>query len=240
MGKLTRFMAAAAWAVVNTATAQELTITNARIIVRDGGDRKGSIVVRDGKDRVGCRRRTTTKAGKVIDAKGMSAMAGFIDAHRHINAREPKTEMQRLLEAGFTTVLSGGGAPEPLVALRAETAGPHVPCDGNELAVGLREAIRERQGCQRTADGDGTLLGVKYTGELILSPVPVPLKTNCWCCALLDEGSKVGVGVQVHATSTSAMDAAVANGVKLLVHIPNKNWITKRRRRRWPPQRPRC
>ena len=26
--------------------------------------------------------------------------------------------MQKLLEAGFTTVLSGGGAPEPLIALR--------------------------------------------------------------------------------------------------------------------------
>jgi imidazolonepropionase-like amidohydrolase len=44
---------------------------------------------------------------------------------------------------------------------------------------------------------------------------------------VLDEGRKAGVGVQVHATSTSAMDAAVANGVELLVHIPNKNWITR-------------
>ena len=49
-------------------------------------------------------------------------MAGFIDAHRHISARDTKTEMQRLLEAGFTTVLSGGGAPEPLVALRDQTS----------------------------------------------------------------------------------------------------------------------
>jgi imidazolonepropionase-like amidohydrolase len=69
---------------------------------------------------------------------------------------------------------------------------------------------------------------VKFTGELILSPVPGPTPQELQVLrAMLDEGRKVGVGVQVHATSTSAMVAAVNNGVELLVHIPNKNWITK-------------
>ena len=50
-------------------------------------------------------------------------------------------------------------------------------------------------------------LGVKYTGELILSPVPGPTQQELLVLrAMLDEGSKLGVGVQVHATSTSAMD----------------------------------
>ena len=144
MGKLahTLFVAAAAWAVVTAATAQELTITNARIIVRDGTViEKGSIVVRDGKIVSVAAGAPTAKAGKVIDAKGMSAMAGFIDAHRHINAREPKTEMQRLLEAGFTTVLSGGGAPEPLVQLRKDIDsgvinGPRIIPSGGTFPLG--------------------------------------------------------------------------------------------------------
>ena len=79
------------------ATAQELTITNARIIVRDGTViEKGSLVIRGGKIVSVAAGAPTEKAGKVIDAKGMTAMAGFIDAHRHINAREPRTEMQQI------------------------------------------------------------------------------------------------------------------------------------------------
>src|SRR5512139_3230494 len=102
------------------AQAQELTITNARIIVGNGDViGNGSIVVRGGRiDSVSAGKPART-AGRVIDARGGSLMPGFIDAHRHITLRpDAKTEMRRLLEAGFTTVLSGGGAPEPLVAVR--------------------------------------------------------------------------------------------------------------------------
>lgn len=211
------------------AIAQELTITNARIVVRDGTViERGSIVVRDGKIVSVVAGAPAMKAGKVIDARGMSAMAGFIDGHRHINARDPKKEMQRLLEAGFTTVLSGGGAPEPLVALRADIDkgainGPRIIPSGGTFPLGRATEETGRAEIRRLAQ-----LGVKYTGELILTPVPGPTEQELLVLrAMLDEGSKAGVGVQVHATSTSAMDAAVANGVKLLVHIPNKNWITR-------------
>ena len=58
-------------------------------------------------------------SGQVIDAKGMSAMAGFIDAHRHINTGpEEKAQMQRQLEAGYTTILSGGGPGDGNLTLR--------------------------------------------------------------------------------------------------------------------------
>jgi imidazolonepropionase-like amidohydrolase len=232
MGKQTRtiFLAAAAFLTFAVpAAAQELTITNARIIVRDGTViEKGSLVIRGGKIVSVAAGAPTAKAGKVIDAKGMSAMAGFIDAHRHINAREPKTEMQRLLEAGFTTVLSGGGAPEPLLQLRKDIDsglinGPRIIPSGGTFPLGRATEETGRAEIRKLAQ-----MGVKYTGELILSPVPGPTENELLVLrAMLDEGNKVGVGVQVHATSTSAMDAAVANGVKLLVHIPNKNWITK-------------
>jgi imidazolonepropionase-like amidohydrolase len=45
--------------------------------------------------------------------------------------------------------------------------------------------------------------------------------------AVLDEGKKVGVNVQVHAVSSPAMNAAVEMGIPLLVHLPNKDWVSK-------------
>src|SRR5262245_37918090 len=65
--------------------AQDLAITNARIIVGNGTviDR-GSIVIRGG-------RIASVRAGagnvsgiQTIDVPGMTAMVGFIDGHRHI------------------------------------------------------------------------------------------------------------------------------------------------------------
>src|SRR3984957_18565802 len=85
--------------------AQDLTITNARIIVANGGViERGSIVVRAGKIVSVASGGPSAASGKVIDAKGMTAMPGFIDGHRHINTGpNEKSQMQALLEAGYTT-----------------------------------------------------------------------------------------------------------------------------------------
>src|SRR5690242_19728744 len=65
--------------------AQDVAITNARIIVGNGTVvPSGTIVVRAGKI-VSAGAGASTQGLKVIDAKGMSAMPGFIDAHKHIN-----------------------------------------------------------------------------------------------------------------------------------------------------------
>src|SRR5215831_3149126 len=94
-----------------TLSAQDLTITNARIVVANGTViERGSIVVRAGKIVSVTPGAPPTTSGQTIDAKGMSAMPGFIDAHRHINTGpNEKAQMQALLEAGYTTILSGGG-----------------------------------------------------------------------------------------------------------------------------------
>src|SRR5262245_2939193 len=100
--------------------AQDLTITNARIIVANGTviDR-GSIVVRAGKIVSVAAGAPSETSGVTIDAKGMSAMPGFIDAHRHINTGpNEKSQMQAQLEAGYTTILSGGGPAEGNITLR--------------------------------------------------------------------------------------------------------------------------
>src|SRR3954471_9846919 len=100
--------------------AQDLTITNARIVVANGTViERGSIVVRGGKIVSAAAGAPTATAGPVIDAKGMSAMPGFIDAHRHINTgANEKAQMQAQLEAGYTTILSGGGPAEGNITLR--------------------------------------------------------------------------------------------------------------------------
>src|SRR5215471_6859245 len=81
---------------VATVFAQDATITNARIVVANGTViERGSIVVSGGKIVSVAAGAPATTSGKVIDAKGMTAMPGFIDAHRHINtSANEKAEMQ--------------------------------------------------------------------------------------------------------------------------------------------------
>ena len=128
-------------------SAQNLTITNARIIDGTGSViPQGSVVVREGRivsvspgtpqSRAG--------AGPTIDAKGMTVMPGFIDDHRHIIAGsfpgpnpdqwmkdEAVARMQEFLDAGFTTVQSCGDPVDQIVELQkrlnaGRIKGPHL------------------------------------------------------------------------------------------------------------------
>jgi imidazolonepropionase-like amidohydrolase len=219
----------AAFAGALPVAAQDLTITNAHIVVGNGTViERGSIVVRGGKIVSVTAGAPAAASGQTIDAKGMSAMPGFIDAHKHINTGpEEKQQMQRLLEAGYTTVLSGGGPAEGNITLRDHIEqglinGPRVIPSGslrlaNHTPDSAREEIRKM-----------AALGVKYTGEIALTPVPGPSEKELETLrAVLDEAKKAGVLVQVHAVSSPAMMAAVDLGVPLLVHLPNKDWVSK-------------
>src|SRR5918994_4820912 len=196
-------------------TAQDLTITNARIVVGNGTViERGSIVVRGGKIESVAAGAPPRTAGQVIDANGMSAMPGFIDAHRHINTGpEEKAQMQRQLEAGYTTILSGGGPGDGNLTLRehiesGQTNGPRViPSERLRLAGQTPESAREAVRQMKAA-------GIDYTGEISLTPVPGPTPQELEVLrAVLDEGKKVGVNVQVHAVSSPAMNAAVEMGI---------------------------
>jgi imidazolonepropionase-like amidohydrolase len=71
-------------------------------------------------------------------------------------------------------------------------------------------------------------MGIKFTGEIALTPIPGPSEKELDVLrAVVDEAKKVGVMVQVHAVSSKAMVAAVDAGVPLLVHLPNKDWVSK-------------
>lgn len=222
------------WGVLATLSAQDLTITNARIVIPNGAViERGSIVVRAGKIvsvQAGAPSAATGKTGsnKTIDAKGMTAMPGFIDAHRHINTGpNEKAQMQALLEAGYTTILSGGGPAEGNITLRDHIEkgvinGPRIIPSGS---------IRLNNNTPETARAEirkMAALGIKFTGEIALTPVPGPSEKEIEVLkAVVDEAKKVGVMVQVHAVSSRAMVAAVDAGVPLLVHLPNKDWVSK-------------
>jgi imidazolonepropionase-like amidohydrolase len=215
-------------------SAQDLTITNARIIAANGAViERGSIVVRAGKIVSVAPGAPSSANGqsantKSIDAKGMTAMPGFIDGHRHINTGpNEKAQMQALLEAGYTTVLSGGGPAEGNITLRDHIDkgvinGPRIIPSGslrltNNTPEMARAEVRKMAG-----------MGIKFTGEIALTPIPGPSEKELEVLrAVVDEAKKVGVMVQVHAVSSRAMMAAVDAGVPLLVHLPNKDWVSK-------------
>ncbi|HET8696829.1 MAG TPA: amidohydrolase family protein [Gammaproteobacteria bacterium] len=213
---------------VGPLAAQDLTITNARIVVGNGSViERGSIVVRGGKIASVGAGAPAAAAGQTIDAHGMTAMAGLIDAHRHINTGpNEKQQMQALLEAGYTTILSGGGPAEGNITLRDHIEqgvinGPRIIPSGslrlaNVTVDSARAEIRKM-----------AALGIKFTGEISLTPVPGPSAEEIEKLkAIVDEAKKAGVLVQVHAVSSTAMMAAVDAGVRLLVHLPNKDWVS--------------
>ena len=218
-----------AFVFVGTLAAQDLTITNARIVVGNGNViERGSIVVRAGKIVSVAAGEPSAASGKIIDAKGMSAMPGFIDAHRHINTgANEKAQMQALLEAGYTTVLSGGGPAEGNITLRDHIEkgvinGPRIIPSGS-LRLNNNTPETARAEIRKMAE-----MGIKFTGEIALTPVPGPTEKELEVLkAVVDEAKKAGVIVQVHAVSSKAMVAAVDAGVPLLVHLPNKDWVSK-------------
>src|SRR6266699_3231340 len=210
-------------------SAQDLTVTNARIIAANGTvTDRGSIVVRAGKIVSVAPGMPSAASGRTIDAKGMTSMPGFIDGHWHINTGpNEKAQMQALLEAGYTTILSGGGPAEGNITLRDHIEkgiinGPRIIPSGslrlnNNTPETARAEVRKMAG-----------LGIKFTGEIALTPVPGPTEKELEVLrAVVDEAKKVGVTVQVHAVSSRAMVAAVDAGVPLLVHLPNKDWVSK-------------
>src|ERR1700722_178511 len=208
---------------------QDLTITNARIIGGNGAViERGSIVVRAGKIASVASGSPSAASGRTIDAKGMTAMPGFIDGHRHINTGpNEKEQMQALLEAGYTTVLSGGGPAEGNIALRDHIDkgvinGPRIiPSGSLRLANNTPETARAE--VRKMA-----AMGIKFTGEIALTPIPGPSEKELEVLrAVVGEAKKVGIMVQVHAVSSRAMVAAVDAGVPLLVHLPNKDWVSK-------------
>ena len=224
----------ASLALPSRAGAQDLVISNARIIVGNGSViESGAVVVRGGRiASVGAG--VATPAGvRQIEARGMTVMPGFIDGHRHIisgNADQwlkdqAAQRMQEFLDAGYTTLLAGGGPAEANIELKrridsGQLKGPRViPAAQVNLNTGTPEQARAE--LRRLV-----ALGIRFIGEETINPKP-PTPTQLENLrAIVDESKKAGALVMVHAVSPQAMVAAVDAGVPLLVHTPHYGWLT--------------
>jgi hypothetical protein len=211
------------------AVAQDVAIANARIIVGNGTViDSGTLIVRGGRIDSVSAGASDTQGLTMIDAAGLTAMPGFIDAHKHINTGpDEREQMQALLEAGYTTILSGGGPPDGNIMLRdhiesGRINGPRIIPSGR---ISLRDNTPERA---RGQVRELAAMGVKFTGEISLTPEPGPSPHEIEVLrAVLDEAEQAGVTVQVHAVSTPAMVAAIETGARRLVHLPNKDWVSR-------------
>ncbi|PYS42629.1 MAG: hypothetical protein DMG14_03355 [Acidobacteria bacterium] len=223
-------LAALLWSLgsVWNLVAQDLVITNTRIIVGNGNViNQGSIVIRGGKLAAVSAGGANVPGVQTIDAHGMTAMPGFIDAHRHVNTGpNEKEQMQQLLDAGYTTILSGGGPAEGNLTLKDHIEkgmikGPRIIPSGRvDLANNTPEKARAE--VQRLAG-----LGIKFIGEMALTPKPGPTAKEIENLkAIVDESKKAGIWVQIHAVSPQAMMAAVDAGVPKLVHTPHFGWLS--------------
>jgi imidazolonepropionase-like amidohydrolase len=235
--------------------AQDLVITNARIVVGNGTViNSGSIVVLAGKiasvapGPANARGMQTNSMAfaqflipqganvkgtvQTIDATGMTVMPGFIDAHRHIISRDAEkwlredagARMQEFLDAGYTTLLSGGGPVPGILELQkkvdsGEIKGPRIIPSGvvnlnNSTTDQVRAEVRRLAG-----------LGIKFIGEEGIDPKPTDKQLEN-LKAVVDESKKVNVWVMVHAVSPAAMLAAVEAGAPKLVHTPHFGWLS--------------
>jgi imidazolonepropionase-like amidohydrolase len=215
-------------------SAQDLVIANARVIVGTGQViEQGSIIVRGGKIESVVAGPALAKGVKVVDAKGLTAIAGLIDGHRHIIGGDAQRylkeqaadRMREFLEAGYTTLLSGGGAAEPVLELKkridsGQLKGPRIiPSAPLNLANATPDSARE--GIRKIA-----AMGIKFTGEINVNAFKGDARQFEALAAAADEGKKAGVQVAVHAVSVPTMLAAVKAGVPKLVHTPHFQWMT--------------
>ncbi len=243
LAKLASLFTAAFFAIFGTAQeslAQNLVITNARIIVGNGQViERGSILVRDGRiAAVASGESSAAPAGtQTIEASGFTAMPGFIDDHRHLVGRaenffgdRANKEMRELLESGVTTVQAGGDAFPAIVQLKqkieqGEIKGPRIVAPG-PLNFNKYQTTDEL----RAAIDEEIKAGAESLGEIHFPQATFPAKAtqkeNAFLKAAIEEGKKYGVPVQVHAVSPDAMVDAVRDGATELIHTPHFGWLT--------------
>ena len=239
---------ASALAMAGAANAQNLVISNARIIVKaDQIVERGTLVVKDGKiaSVTPGPAKPAGKGVKVINGAGMTLIAGYIDDHRHLihGGRGPDgaakfmkedapREMMELLESGVTTVQSGGDSPA-VFDLRAKTAsgeikGPRVLASAQVPVSKMKDEATVRAAIDEAIN--------KYHPDSIAEvhfPITEPPQKNVPgeqetknLSAGIDEAMKFHVPFQVHTSFSGSQTAALKAGAKKLVHTPHFGWMT--------------
>ncbi len=220
--------------VIATASAQNLVITNARIIVGNGQViERGSVVVRNGRIVSVAPGAANAQDSPAIDARGMTVVPGFIDAHRHIIPgdadrwlrEDAAARMQEFLESGYTTLMSGGGPVPGIIQLKdriekGEIKGPRIITSGRADPANFTTPDAARRQVQALAKA-----GVEII-KAAISPAATPAETAI-LAVVAEESRKHRLGVMVHAVSPQAMLAAVKAGATKLVHTPHFGWLTE-------------
>lgn len=242
---------AAGFALATGAAAQNLVISDARIIVGPGQViEKGAVVITNG-------RITSVTAGtapaapagaKVIDAAGMTVIAGYIDDHRHLiqaggrGGRGPAAiakwmqeqapaKMMELLESGITTVQSGGDDNAGILELKrkiekGEIKGPRIIASGGVQTARLKDEAEVRAAVDKVVkDGADSIAEVHY--PTVVWPYHPTEQETKNLAAGIDEAKKLGVEFQVHAVSAEALVDSVGFGARKEVHSQNVDWVTK-------------
>jgi len=243
-GRIMSLVAAmvAGTAIAGAASAQNLMISNARIIVGNGDViDKGSIVVRDGKVASVITGQVPAPADvKKIDGTGLTVMPGFIDDHRHLiqgdaakflaPGGDGEARMRELLEAGYTTVQSGADDNAGILKLKKMVESGQIK--GPRIIASARVAIN---GMKTEQEVRGAVKAAIDSGIASIAEVIFPLKANPFSPTALelknlpiaiDEANKRNVPFQVHAVSPEAMVIAVKLGARKLVHTPHFGWVT--------------
>jgi imidazolonepropionase-like amidohydrolase len=235
---------------VTGAVAQNLLISNARIIVGTGQViEKGAVVVTDGKISAVTEGNApkAPKGAKVINGTGMTVIAGYIDDHRHlIRGRGPEAvqkylkeqaakDMLTMLESGVTTVQSGGDDDAGILELKrriesGEMKGPRILASGQVPTAKMKDEAAVRALVNKVVkDGADSIAEVHYP-DVVWPYAPTEQETRN-LAAGIDEARKLGVEFQVHAVSDLSLVATVRMGAKKLVHSVNINWVTKEQAR---------
>lgn len=213
--------------------AQDLTISNVRILVGNGQViEQGSIVIRNGRIASAGGAATNAVGARTIDARGLTAMPGFIDAHRHVmggNAEQwfkeqATVRLQEFLETGYTTLMSGGGPVPGIVQLKdriekGELKGPRIITSGRA----------DPDNFKTPEDARAQVQMLKKAGvEIIKARIEPPAAEQQLAIlrAVTDEAKKQNLGVMVHAVSPRAMVEAVKAGATKLVHTPHNGYVT--------------
>ena len=187
----------------NGAAAQDVAITNARIVVGSGQViESGTIIVRGGSIVSVAPGTAPTQGLTIIDAKGLSAMPGFIDSHKHVNdGPDAKGQMQSLLEAGYTTVLSGGSNGGADLALRDKIEKGEY--NGPRIIPSERINLRQTPAEARAAIQAMAAKGIRHTAEIGLTPEPAPPQSEIEVLkAIVDEANPSPPGAGLPASAS--------------------------------------
>lgn len=231
-------------AVAGPVAAQDLVLTNARIVdVTDGSVRAGaSVVVREGViASIHDGAPPATPGVRRVDVGGMYVMPGLMDAHVHVGAED---QARRALLSGVTTMRSMGSSHYADVGLRELEEGGHMDIP-EVLAAGyhVRPGPAEEffQDHPELGDWYGTELtgadavramtaalvsrGVDFVKTNATERAGLPntdprkqLYTEGELRAMVEEAGRSGVPVAAHAHGDAGGRAAVSAGVRSIEH----------------------